>query len=106
MVAHSSVQTSGPVHSPSSLSGLRGRLGTILLYVLAIALCVAFGYPFFYTLSSSLKAPSEIYIFPPTLLPEVPQWQQHKRPGLSLRLARSHDRFPIEDQICGSDCGD
>ena len=79
MVAHSSVQTSGPVQSSSSLSGLRGRLGTILLYVLAIALCVAFGYPFFYTLSSSLKAPSEIYIFPPTLLPEVPQWQNYTR---------------------------
>ncbi|MCB0093290.1 MAG: carbohydrate ABC transporter permease, partial [Caldilineaceae bacterium] len=33
----------------------------------------------FYTLSSSLKAPSEIYIFPPTLLPEVPQWQNYTR---------------------------
>ena len=37
-------------------------------------LSVAFAFPFFYAVSSSLKATTEIYVFPPQLLPEVPQW--------------------------------
>ncbi len=48
-----------------------------LLYLLAIGLSIAFGFPFFYTIASSLKAPSEIYVFPPQLLPEVPQWNNY-----------------------------
>jgi multiple sugar transport system permease protein len=46
----------------------------IVLYGLATLGAVAFGLPFFWTASSSLKTQSEIYTFPPQWLPEVPRW--------------------------------
>lgn len=79
MVVNSTAQSSGPVRSSSNFLVLRRKFGVFLLYVLAITLCIAFGYPFFYTVSSSLKSPSEIYLFPPSLLPETPQWQNYVR---------------------------
>ena len=36
-------------------------------------------FPFFWTVSSSLKEPWELYTFPPTWLPAVPQWQNYAR---------------------------
>lgn len=79
MAVGSTTQSRGAVRASSNYLVLRRKVGTFLLYALAIILCVAFGYPFFYTISSSLKAPSEIFIFPPTLFPEVPQWQNYVR---------------------------
>lgn len=45
-----------------------------LFYVLTIGLALIFVFPFFWTVSSSLKQPFEIFSFPPTLFPSVPQW--------------------------------
>lgn len=45
-----------------------------LFYALTIALAVIFIFPFFWTVSSSLKQPFEIFSFPPTMFPSVPQW--------------------------------
>lgn len=45
-----------------------------LLYVLAITLSLLFLFPFFWTVSTSLKKPIELIKFPPTVLPEVPQF--------------------------------
>ncbi|MCB0121630.1 MAG: carbohydrate ABC transporter permease [Caldilineaceae bacterium] len=36
-------------------------------------------FPFFWTVSSSLKAPFELMTFPPTWLPAEPQWQNYAR---------------------------
>lgn len=44
------------------------------LYVLAIICALAFALPFFWTVSSSLKPISEIYMFPPTLWPNEIRW--------------------------------
>lgn len=44
------------------------------LYALAIALSGMFLFPFFWTVSTSLKTPVELIAYPPTLLPEVLQW--------------------------------
>ena len=79
MVADAPVQSSGPVRASSNLITLRRRGGIFVLYFTAIVLCVAFGFPFLYATTSSLKAPSEIYLFPPTIFPEVPQWQNYVR---------------------------
>jgi ABC-type glycerol-3-phosphate transport system permease component len=46
----------------------------IALYIVCIALSVAFGLPFLWAVGSSLKTPPEILVFPPKLLPSVPQW--------------------------------
>ncbi|MGI8912658.1 MAG: carbohydrate ABC transporter permease, partial [Chloroflexota bacterium] len=40
---------------------------------------VVFMFPFFWTLSSSLKTAAEVYIFPPVWLPAVPQWGNYAR---------------------------
>jgi multiple sugar transport system permease protein len=45
-----------------------------LLYLLAISLSLLFLFPFFWTVTTSLKQPIELIKFPPTILPETPQW--------------------------------
>ena len=51
----------------------------IMLYGLVLALCVIFGFPLFWTLMSSLKTSVEMFAFPPTVIPEVPQWDNYFR---------------------------
>jgi ABC-type glycerol-3-phosphate transport system permease component len=48
-----------------------------LLYIVATIGAVAFGLPFFWTLSSSLKSAQEIYSFPPVWLPAIPRWNNY-----------------------------
>lgn len=50
----------------------------LALYALAIFLSLIFLFPFFWTVSSSLKSAQELSTFPPTWLPEVPQWQNYR----------------------------
>jgi ABC-type glycerol-3-phosphate transport system permease component len=50
-----------------------------LLYLLALVAAVLFMTPFFWTVSSSLKAMTEIYAYPPQALPAVPQWRNYAR---------------------------
>lgn len=51
----------------------------VLLYVAVLLLCLMFGFPLFWTLMSSLKTPSEMSIFPPHWVPDVPQWGNYIR---------------------------
>jgi multiple sugar transport system permease protein len=46
----------------------------VLLYALAIVTAIAFGLPFFWTVSSSLKTVVEIRQIPPTFWPEEMRW--------------------------------
>jgi len=55
-----------------------------VLYALAIICGLAFALPFFWTVSSSLKPISEIYLFPPTLWPNEFRWANY---GDVFRLA-------------------
>lgn len=48
-----------------------------VLYSLAIICALAFALPFFWTISSSLKPISEIYLFPPTLWPNDIRWTNY-----------------------------
>ena len=58
----------------------------VVLYVVAIATSVMFMLPFIFTLGSALKAPSELYVFPPKLWPDVAQpgnfWTVFNLPGI------------------------
>jgi ABC-type glycerol-3-phosphate transport system permease component len=49
-------------------------LGRVALYVVVFGGAIIFMLPFFFTLTSSLKTPQELRVFPPTIFPEVPQW--------------------------------
>jgi ABC-type glycerol-3-phosphate transport system permease component len=51
------------------------RPGRVALYLIAIFVSLLFIGPFVFTVGSALKAPSELYVFPPTLWPAVPQPQ-------------------------------
>jgi len=53
---------------------LRKRLGTLVLYLAAILTALMFSLPFFWTVGSSLKPITEIYVFPPTLWPKEIRW--------------------------------
>jgi len=46
-------------------------------FAIALGLGVLFMIPFFWTVSSSLKAVHEIHVFPPTWLPAAPQWHNY-----------------------------
>jgi len=50
----------------------------LLLYALASVLGIIFMVPFFWTVASSLKDVSEIYVFPPLWLPKVPMWKNYQ----------------------------
>ncbi|MBI3960749.1 MAG: carbohydrate ABC transporter permease [Chloroflexi bacterium] len=53
------------------------RLSRVWLYTLLIVTGLAFGLPFFWTISSSLKSITEIYIFPPTMWPAEIRWKNY-----------------------------
>lgn len=52
----------------------RRRTVAALTYAALIVVGAAFCFPFFWTISTSLKTAQETAIVPPTLLPSVPQW--------------------------------
>ncbi len=70
--------------APSTRAGVNQqrfhlRFGVLLLYLVMTLLALVFMFPFFWTVSSSLKAPFELMTFPPSWLPEVPQWGNYAR---------------------------
>jgi ABC-type glycerol-3-phosphate transport system permease component len=48
-------------------------MGRTLIYLFTLALGIMFMLPFFWTLISAFKTPQELYIFPPSWFPRVPQ---------------------------------
>jgi ABC-type glycerol-3-phosphate transport system permease component len=48
-----------------------------LLYAFAIATSLLFMAPFYWTVASSLKDVTEIFLFPPTWVPAVPKWDNY-----------------------------
>lgn len=67
--------------SAIAISGRRssGRLwiARAILYLGITAGAILFMLPFLFALTSSLKTPQELRIFPPAFLPAVPQWQNY-----------------------------
>lgn len=56
---------------------LRWATFRLPLYLLLLVLTVFFGFPFFWTVSSSLKSASELRAYPPQWLPKVLQWRNY-----------------------------
>lgn len=50
---------------------------TVLRYVLLIVLAVVTFAPIWFMATTSLKTPAEVFEFPPSLLPDVPQWSNY-----------------------------
>lgn len=53
------------------------RIGRIILYGVAIVASILFMLPFAWTVFSSLKSPSELYMFPPRWLPATPRFENY-----------------------------
>jgi len=53
------------------------RFGRVVLYLVAIVASVLFMIPFVWTVFSSLKSPSELYMFPPRWLPETARFENY-----------------------------
>ena len=51
--------------------------GNLIWYALASVLALLFMGPFFWAVSSSLKTPPELTVYPPTFLPAVPQFSNY-----------------------------
>ncbi len=51
--------------------------GITLLYLIAIVTAILFSLPFFWTIGSSLKPITELFVFPPTLWPSEPRWENY-----------------------------
>jgi multiple sugar transport system permease protein len=50
---------------------------TVLRYLLLIVLAVVTFAPIWFMATTSLKTPAEVFEFPPSLLPDVPQWSNY-----------------------------
>lgn len=61
-----------------STSGRR-LIGRLLLYILALGGSAVFIFPFVWTILSSLKTGSELFLFPPTWFPAEPQPQNYAK---------------------------
>ncbi|MEM7125716.1 MAG: carbohydrate ABC transporter permease [Chloroflexota bacterium] len=58
---------------------LRTKPRAFIYWLLMAGLSLVFMFPFFWTVMSSLKAVDELYVFPPTLFPSMPQWHNYSR---------------------------
>src|SRR5687768_15817356 len=66
------------LHLPSVRSiRIQRFAGRALLYAIAICAAIIFMIPFVWTLLSSLKTSGELYLYPPTWFPAVPQPQNY-----------------------------
>lgn len=57
-------------------------------WVINIALVLLFFFPFFWMVASSLKTLGETMLFPPSLLPADPQWQNYEGAWTSIPFAK------------------
>jgi multiple sugar transport system permease protein len=64
-------------HTPMNRYRIRREVGNVIVVAITVAMAVAFMFPFFWSISSSLKTPYEAMAFPPMLLPEIPRWSNY-----------------------------
>lgn len=60
-------------------AAVQRHIGRALLYLIAIGGSMIFMFPFVWTVLSSLKTGSELFLFPPTWFPAVPQPQNYPK---------------------------
>jgi multiple sugar transport system permease protein len=65
--------------SRSAAAQRRRRAVVAATYLALTVLALLFCFPFFWTISSSLKTGPETHFVPPAFLPEVPQWSNYTR---------------------------
>ncbi|MFH1084780.1 MAG: carbohydrate ABC transporter permease [Chloroflexota bacterium] len=59
------------------ISRPRGRVGDAVFYALMTAVALTFFFPFVWAITTSLKTPPELLMYPPRLVPAVLQWRNY-----------------------------
>src|SRR5579883_1637924 len=77
MAAGSATNEWAGLRSAGRPPGAGQVVGTIVWYVVVIALGIVFVGPFIWTVGSSLKNPTELFIYPPLIMPSVPEWTNY-----------------------------
>ena len=55
----------------------RGLVGDAVFYALLTLVALTFFFPFVWALTTSLKTPPELLLYPPRILPAVPRWTNY-----------------------------
>lgn len=55
----------------------RGVVGNVIFYFLMTVAALSFFFPFVWAVTTSLKTPPELIMYPPRLLPDIPQWRNY-----------------------------
>jgi ABC-type glycerol-3-phosphate transport system permease component len=71
------IASRGAVELRPSAQRVRASLGYAGWYLPASLIGLLFMAPFAWAIASSLKAPPELFAYPPRILPSVPQWQNY-----------------------------
>jgi multiple sugar transport system permease protein len=71
-VTEAGYRPTGERHAPP-----RVIVASVIYYLLLSISGLAFLFPFFWAASTSLKRAPELVIFPPKMLPEIPQWRNY-----------------------------
>src|SRR5258706_8228091 len=78
MAASSNVRSQPQwIRTPGTIKSRRGVVNTGLLYLVAVILGLMFAFPFIWAIFTSLKTTQELYLFPPKLFPNSPQWNNY-----------------------------
>lgn len=56
-------------------NSVRKKINAALIYAILIPGAIIFTTPLFWMLSTALKTPKELFVFPPVWIPDPPQWQ-------------------------------
>ncbi len=76
----------------------RQSAGRILLYLVAILSSAMFLFPFFWTVTTSLKEPVELIAYPPTIMPESARWDNYTQIW-SVGMGISFGRFFLNSTV-------
>ncbi len=77
MKATRTLAQSSPVPVGTSWSRSRNRqerMARIMAYVICTAIAVLYVFPLYWMVATALKTDQEVFLFPPTLWPQNPQW--------------------------------
>jgi multiple sugar transport system permease protein len=85
-MAAGDVTLTAQTRTTAAQSRVGRRVVDTIYYAALIAMAAIFAFPFFWTVSSSLKEPSELYTFPPQMLPAVPRWENYATVLLNPRV--------------------
>lgn len=80
MAQEALAQSTAPaLRAPTTINNATKQrgMGRVILYIVAIAASILFMIPFAWTVFSSLKSPSELYMFPPKWLPATPHFENY-----------------------------